>query len=83
MIQAHMHGDERFVFPDLTWITTGGGGASLANVDENIDRPICAMRAASGTVRHAVVLDATGKTLAGQVIDGKGTVWDTFVLEGL
>ncbi|TKD08344.1 metallophosphoesterase family protein [Polyangium fumosum] len=82
VIQAHMHGYERFAFPDLTWITTGGGGASLANVDENIDRPICAMRAASGTVRHAVILDATGKTLSGEVIDDKGTVWDTFVLDG-
>ncbi|MDI1445453.1 metallophosphoesterase family protein [Polyangium sp. 6x1] len=82
VIQAHMHGYERFAFPDITWITTGGGGASLANVDENVDRPICAMRAASGTVRHAVVLDATGKTLSGQVIDDKGAVWDTFTLEG-
>lgn len=82
VIQAHMHGYERFAFPDITWITTGGGGASLANVDENVDRPICAMRAASGTVRHAVVLDATGTTLSGQVIDDKGAVWDTFTLEG-
>ncbi|MRG91982.1 metallophosphoesterase family protein [Polyangium spumosum] len=82
VIQAHLHGYERFAFPDITWITTGGGGATLVDVDENIDRPACAMRATSGSVRHAVLLDATGNTLTGQVIDDKGAVWDTFTLEG-
>jgi len=81
VIQAHMHGYERFTLDGLTWITTGGGGGSLGNVDENIDRPICASRVASGAFRHATLLDVQGANLMGTVIDDKGEVRDTFTIE--
>ncbi|MDB4996671.1 MAG: Purple acid phosphatase [Myxococcaceae bacterium] len=78
VIQAHMHGYERFELGDITYVTSAGGGGRLGNVDENITRPECSQRKASGPFFHAVVFDVTAGKLAGTVIDDKGAVRDTF-----
>jgi hypothetical protein len=78
VLQAHMHGYERFELGDVTYVTSAGGGGRLGNVDENITRPTCSQRKASGPFFHAVVFDVTAGKLAGTVIDDKGAVRDTF-----
>jgi acid phosphatase type 7 len=78
VIQAHMHGYERFELGDFTYVTAAGGGGAMGNVDENITRPDCGKRKASGGFFHAVVFDVTPGKLAGTVIDDKGAVRDAF-----
>jgi hypothetical protein len=57
ILQAHMHGYERFEFPNITYVTTGGGGGALGNVDANTARTYCSSRVASGAFFHATILD--------------------------
>jgi 3',5'-cyclic AMP phosphodiesterase CpdA len=78
VVQGHVHGYERFELGDVTYLTTGGGGGALGNVDANLDRPECAMRAAAGNFFHAVVLDVAQGRLSGRAIDDAGVVRDTF-----
>jgi acid phosphatase type 7 len=78
VIQAHMHGYERFELGPITYLTSGGGGGAIGNVDENITRPECPMRLASGPYKHAVILDVAAGELQGTAIDDQGTVRDTF-----
>jgi hypothetical protein len=78
VVQAHMHGYERFELNGVTYITTGGGGGSLGNVDENIERPECAMRLASGKYWHAMFFEVGAGELKGSAIDQDGVVRDTF-----
>lgn len=80
VIQAHIHGYERFEIDGITYLTTGGGGGLIGNMDANISRAECAMRKVSGGFFHAVdvVIDATG--LHGTVIDDAGTTRDTFTI---
>ena len=80
VVQAHMHGYERFDFGNITYLTTGGGGGSLDDINKNIDRPSCASRVASGAFRHAVVFDVGPNGLDGTVIDEKGAIRDMFTL---
>lgn len=78
VVQAHMHGYERFELNGITYITTGGGGGSIGNVDENIERPECAMRVASGAFRHAMLMEVGAGELKGTAIDPDGAVRDEF-----
>ena len=80
VIQAHVHGYERFEIDGITYITTGGGGGLIGNMDENVSRAECAMRKVSGGFFHAmdVVIDAAG--LHGTVIDEAGMTRDTFTV---
>jgi hypothetical protein len=80
VIQAHMHGYERFVIDGITYVTSGGGGGLIGNLDENISRAECAMRKVSGGFFHAmdVVIDGTG--IHGTVIDDSGKTRDTFTV---
>jgi hypothetical protein len=78
VIQAHMHGYERFDLNGRTFLTTGGGGGALDNINANLDRPTCAQRIASGAFRHAVVVEVNATGLAGTVIDDAGVTRDTF-----
>jgi hypothetical protein len=78
VIQAHMHGYERFELGDITYVTSAGGGGRLGNVDENITRPECSQRKASGPFFHAVIFDVIAGKLSGTAIDDKGAVRDTF-----
>jgi hypothetical protein len=78
VIQAHMHGYERFELGPITYLTSGGGGGAIGNVDENITRPECPMRVASGPFRHAVILEVGAGELKGTAIDDQGMERDSF-----
>ena len=78
VIQAHMHGYERFEFPGITYITAAGGGGVIGNPDANIQRAYCAQRVASGGFFHSVVFDVTTGKLDGKAVDETGVVKDTF-----
>lgn len=80
VLQAHMHGYERFDFGNITYITSGGGGGALGNVDENIDRPYCDKRVASGGWRHGMHFEVGPGSLTGTAIDPEGMMLDTFTL---
>ncbi len=82
VLQGHVHGYERFVDGQLTYITTGGGGAVLHDLDERIDdRPDeAALRVASAQRNHAVIFDVGVAELTGTVISNKAEVLDTFVI---
>lgn len=79
VLQAHMHGYERFDFGNITYVTTGGGGGALGDVNKNMSNPYCDKRVASGRFFHATILDV-GATLKGTVIDDHGVTQDTFEL---
>lgn len=78
VLQAHMHGYERFDFNGVTYVTSAGGGGKLENVDENIERAYCAMRVASGAFFHALMVDVTATEIKGSAIGEDGSAKDTF-----
>lgn len=78
VIQAHMHGYERFEIDGITYMTSGGGGGLISDVDENASRPECADRVSSGPVKHAVIFDVDPGKLTARVIAQDGTVFDSF-----
>lgn len=78
VIQAHMHGYERFDLNGRTFLTTGGGGGILDDINANMDRPTCAQRVASGAFRHGVLIDVNAMEFSGTVIDEMGVTRDTF-----
>lgn len=78
VIQAHMHGYERFELGNITYVTAAGGGGAMGNVDENKSRAECAQRVVSGPWFHAVVFDVEPGKLSGKVINEKGETKDTF-----
>jgi Calcineurin-like phosphoesterase len=79
VLQAHMHGYERFELPNgMTYITAAGGGGLIGNVDANIARAYCVDRVASGPYYHAVIFDVGATSVSGKVIDKDGVVRDTF-----
>lgn len=79
VIQAHMHGYERFDVPNgPTYITTAGGGGLIQDIDENIDRPYCDQRVASAAVYHGTIFHVGDTDVVGEVVDREGVVQDTF-----
>jgi hypothetical protein len=87
VLQAHMHGYERFTFPGITYVTTGGGGGIIVEPDKNLARDYCGSRVASGNYHHATVFDlaaagaasdAGAPSLHGTAIDEFGAVRDDF-----
>ncbi len=78
VLAGHAHGYERFVFGDLTYVVTGGGGGLMGDPDENKDRPECASRVASAAKYHAITFKLEGKSIGADVIDLKGESLDTF-----
>ncbi len=86
VLQAHMHGYERFVFPGITYVTTAGGGGTIGDPNANLQRSYCGQRVASGGFFHATVIDvggggdAGGAELSAKVVDDQGAVRDTFQL---
>lgn len=80
IVAGHAHGYERFVFGDLTYVVTGGGGGLMGDPDENKDRPECASRVASAAAYHGVTFKLEGKKIAAKVIDLKGVTIDTFAI---
>jgi acid phosphatase type 7 len=80
VFQAHIHGYERFEIDGVTYITTGGGGGLIGNMDQNVSRSECAMRKVSGGFFHAVDVVIEGKELRGTVVDEAGTTRDSFTV---
>lgn len=80
VLQAHMHGYERFEpASGVTYVTTAGGGGLMGDVDENLARPYCGDRVAAAGKYHAMVFELGAATLTGTAIDKDGAVIDTFV----
>ena len=77
-LAGHMHGYERFDLDGVTYITAGGGGGLIGNIDENVSRPYCDARKASAGVRHAVVIEVNPTGFTGEVVTADGTTVDTF-----
>ena len=80
VIQAHIHGYERFEIDGLTYVTSGGGGGRLSTIDANASRAECAMRKSAGAYFHAVDFVVEGNQLTGKAIDDKGALRDTFTV---
>lgn len=80
VLQGHVHVYERFDIDGITYITTGGGGSKIGVVDENIERPECAMRLAAGAYSHALIVDVNATEIQGTVIHEDGSVPDSFVI---
>jgi hypothetical protein len=78
VLQAHMHGYERFELGELTYLTTAGGGGLMGNVDENDERPYCVDRVASGPFFHSMIFRLDGTTLTGTAIGEDGAILDSF-----
>lgn len=85
VLQGHMHGYERFEVPTaadpaktVTYLTIGGGGGAIGNVDENIDRPTCALRKSSGAFYQMTVLEVGAASIKGRTIDRDGKQRDAF-----
>ena len=80
VVQAHMHGYERFDFGNITYVTSAGGGGVIGDVNANTSRSYCDKRVASGGLRHAVLFDLGAGKLAGTAIDYLGKIRDTFTI---
>lgn len=80
VIQAHIRGYERFAIDGITYVTTGGGGGRIGNMDANISRAECGMRRVSGGFFHAMDVVIEGKTLSAKVIDEDGALRDSFIV---
>lgn len=80
VLAGHMHGYERFVSNGLTYVTSGGGGGALGNIDENVDeRPDeAALRVASAAAFHAVHVEIGATSIDGAAIDETGAEIDSF-----
>lgn len=78
VLQAHMHGYERFELGGMTYVTTAGGGGLMGNVDENDDRAYCVDRVASAPAYHAMIFRLEGATLSAEAIDETGVIIDSF-----
>jgi Calcineurin-like phosphoesterase len=79
VLQAHMHGYERFTLDGVTYVTSAGGGGIMGDVSANTGRAYCAQRSASGTFFHAMIFDVPGTgPISGRAIDREGAVRDTF-----
>ncbi|HEY1955955.1 MAG TPA: metallophosphoesterase [Polyangiaceae bacterium] len=80
VLQAHMHGYERFDFGNITYVTTAGGGGAIGDVNANVSRSYCDERVVSGGFFHATVLDIGATSVKGTVVDDHGVVRDSFEL---
>jgi hypothetical protein len=80
VIQAHIHGYERFEIDGITYVTTGGGGGLIGDMNANVSRAECGMRKVSGGFFHAMDVVIEGKTLSAKVIDEDGAMRDSFTV---
>jgi hypothetical protein len=80
VFQSHMHGYERFVFPNITYVTSAGGGGAIGDVNANTQRSYCGQRVASGGYRFGVLMQLGPSGLSGTTISWQGQVLDTFTI---
>ncbi len=80
VLQAHMHGYERFDFGNITYVTTGGGGGALGDVNKNMANPYCDKRVASGRFFHGTIIDIGATSIDCTAIDDHGVTQDSFSL---
>lgn len=78
VLQAHMHGYERFEIPGLTLVTVGGGGGAIQDPNLNTSRSYCNQRVVSGPWYHAAVCEIPPGQLSCKIIDDQGNIRDTF-----
>jgi hypothetical protein len=79
IIQAHMHGYERFETPNgRTFVTSAGGGGIIADPSANISRAYCNQRVVGGPFYHAMIMDVTAGKLSAVAIDDQNKIVDQF-----
>ncbi|MGE0790876.1 MAG: metallophosphoesterase [Sandaracinaceae bacterium] len=85
VLAGHVHGYERFEYPDTTHVVSGAGGFTDPSVDQHLaDYPDDAMhRVASGVFLQSmifeIVRDAMGRdVIHGEALDDMGIVRDSF-----
>lgn len=77
VLSGHEHNYQRFESNDVTYLVTGGGGATLTELDEcRADHP---RRIAGDSVHHFVALELDD-TVSVTAIDSDGNVLDEFSL---
>jgi acid phosphatase type 7 len=81
ILQAHMHGYERFELGEFTYVTTAGGGGIIGDVNANVSRDYCKDRVSSGGFRHGMIFDLKPGKLEGRAIDYTGKLRDQFTLD--
>ncbi len=83
VLAGHMHGYERFLSSGIVYVTTGGGGGALGDVDENVDLVAdeASLRQAAARAFHAVHFEVGADAIAGSAIDETGAAIDTFSIE--
>lgn len=77
---GHVHGYERFVDGDISFIVSGGGGAALHDLDVKVDeRPTeAALRMARSKSYHATVIEVLPTEIRGEAISNDGEMLDSF-----
>lgn len=83
VLAGHVHGYERFLTEDgIVWVTSGGGGGPLGDVDENVVvRPEEApLRVFAARAHHALRLEVDDDAIRGAAIDPGGLPIDTFTV---
>jgi hypothetical protein len=78
VIQAHMHGYERFEFPGITYLTIAGGGGAIGEPSANISRAYCTNRVVGNGTRHAAIFQLDTGKITGTVTDYQGNPVDSF-----
>ncbi len=80
VLAGHMHGYERFEVGEITFVTTGNGGAVRDDVDANIGAypDDAALRVASGRFFESMRILIEGDTIHGSTVDDLGMVQDSF-----
>jgi hypothetical protein len=79
---GHVHGYERFVDGELTYIVSGGGGASLHDLNVSAaDRPEeAALRLAHAEKYHGTVIEVLPDEIRGNAISHTGETLDSFAI---
>jgi len=80
---GHVHGYERFVDGELTYIVSGGGGALLHDLDVTADeRPDeASKRVASSSTYHGTVIEVLTDSIHGTAISHDGSTLDDFTID--
>ncbi len=93
VLTGHNHVYERFEIGGITYIVTGGGGAMLYNVNEQIEKKeagelsgetlevvdeIYPLRVTGVSTYHTVVFEVGNGTVHGRAVDYRGNVLDEF-----